>query len=44
MSSPDFAGFFASGQPSAGRELGDPIDRLPNPGKVEQKIVANRDF
>jgi hypothetical protein len=27
MSSPDFAGFSASGQPSAGRELGDPIDR-----------------
>ena len=27
MSSLDFAGFFALGQPSAGRELGGPIDR-----------------
>jgi hypothetical protein len=38
MSSPDFAGFFASGQPSAGRELGDPIDREVSQSRLDRAI------
>jgi|SRR5271165_2642290 len=45
MSSPDFGGFSASGQPSAGRELGDPIDREVSQSRQGRaKIVANRNF
>ena len=40
-----FGGFLVSGQPSAGSELGDAIDREVSQARQGRaKIVANRDF
>ena len=42
MSPPDFGGFSVSGQPSAGREFGDPIDREVSQSRQDRaKIVAD---
>src|SRR6202035_2483798 len=42
MSPPDFGGFSVSGQPSAGREFGDPIDRKVSQSRQDRaKIVAD---
>ena len=45
MSPPDFGGFSVSGQPSAGREFGDPIDRKVSQSRQDRaKIVADWDL
>jgi hypothetical protein len=45
MSPPDFGGFSVSGQPSAGREFGDPIDREVSQSRQDRaKIVADWDL